>query len=430
MSCDMNAFQEIGDIIESQWRSKDYDESAFPALAADVLRKACLPGKIDAWQVLEWTLQQIELPRQRDVQARFGEPPITLYSGPRFHVDVYFWFHGTTSIHQHGFCGAFQVLHGSSIHSWYEFELREKINSFCEIGEMRLKTCDLLNVGDVQEILPGRQYIHSLFHLDHPSVTIVVRTDKSPLFLPQFDYHKPGLATDPFFEQDTTVKKLQSIDALLAANRMDADEQISALLESADFHTVYLILSAVHGRFSSNSVEQMFGGGESRRRFDALLTVAEKQRTGKGDILRQVFTHHERVQDLVRRRSFVDNPEHRFFFALLLNVEGRERIFALIRNRFPDSDPVEKILDWSYDLSQMRLAGVQNQNALGISPFDDFDLQLVEYLLRGKTDGEIANIVREIYPPEKAEQILPTLSDRTMAIRSSIVFSPLMGNEN
>src|ERR1044071_9005127 len=205
----MEFFKQLGDQLEQEWRAKDFNEELFPALAAEALKSACLPEKSSAWQVLEWTLEQTELPRQRDVHAQFGEPPITLYSGPRFQIDVYFWFRGTTAIHEHGFCGAFQVLHGSSIHSWYEFELREKVSSFCQIGDMRLKSCNLLNVGDVQEILPGRQYIHSLFHLDHPSATIVVRTDKSPLFLPQFDYLKPGLAMDPFFEQDASTKKLQ-----------------------------------------------------------------------------------------------------------------------------------------------------------------------------------------------------------------------------
>ena len=241
----MEEFSKFGDRLEAEWRSRDYDESAFPALASEALLKACLPEKITPWQVLEWTLKQTELPRQRDLPGRFGDPPVTVYSGPRFHIDVYFWFHGTTSVHQHAFCGAFQVLYGSSIHSWYEFALREKVNSFCEIGEMSLKSCELLSVGDIQQILPGRQYIHSLFHLDHPSATIVVRTDKSPLFLPQFDYRKPGLAVDPFFEQETTVKKLQAIGAFFRANRPDTDSQISALLEAADFHTAYIVLSTV-----------------------------------------------------------------------------------------------------------------------------------------------------------------------------------------
>src|SRR6476620_3025209 len=217
-------FIKLGEQLEADWRAADYDEGVFPSLAADGLRSAGLHEKYSAWQVLEWTLGQTELPKQRDVSGRFGDPPITIFSGPRFHIDVYFWFHGTTSTHQHGFCGAFQVMHGSSIHSWYEFDLKDKVNSFCEIGEMRLKTCDLLNKGYVQPILAGRQYIHGLFHLDQPSVSIVVRTDKSQLFLPQFEYRKPGLAIDPFYEHDVTTKKLQVVGALFRAKRLDPDK--------------------------------------------------------------------------------------------------------------------------------------------------------------------------------------------------------------
>jgi hypothetical protein len=108
----------------------------FPSLAAEALRSARLHEKYSPWRVLEWTLEQTELPKQRDLPGRFGDPPITNYSGPRFHIDVYFWFHGTTTTHQHSFCGAFQLMHGSSIHSWYEFDLKDKVNSFCEIGDM------------------------------------------------------------------------------------------------------------------------------------------------------------------------------------------------------------------------------------------------------------------------------------------------------
>jgi len=110
-------------------------------------------------------------------------------------------------------------------------------------------------------------------------------------------------------------------------------------------------------------------------------------------------------------------------------VDGRERVLSLIKDRFPDADPVEKILDWTYELSQVRIAGMENQNALGIAGFDDFDLQLVEYLLRGKNDGEMADILRQVLPSEKAEQVLPGLTDRTGLIRNSIVFSPLVATE-
>ena len=422
----MNEFFKLGDALEAEWRSKDYDETIFPELAADGLRQAGLSGKYTAGQVLEWALEQSELPPQRDVQGRFGQPPITIYSGSRFHIDVYFWFQGTTTTHQHGFCGAFQVLHGSSIHSWYEYESAEKINSFCEIGEMQLKTCELLNIGDIQQIWPGRQYIHGLFHLEHPSATIVVRTDKSPLFLPQFDYLKPGLAIDPFFAQDTTRKKLQVVEALLTAKGADADETIYRLFETADFHTTYLLLAQLHQQLWLNGLEQMFGGDAWQKRFNAFLEMAERKHEARGDILRRVFTYRDRLNDITRRRNFVQNPEHRFFFALLLNVDGRERILSLIKDRFPESDPIEKVLDWSYELSQVRLSGAANQNALGISPFDEFDLRLAEYLLHGRSDGEIADILRQVYPTEKAEALLPNLEERAAAIRDSTVFSPLL----
>src|SRR3954453_10280603 len=156
----MELFQQLGAEIEQIWRGENYNEDALPAIAAEALPRADLPSEGNAWEVLEWTLREPNLPRQRDVNARFGEPPITIYSGQRFHIDVYFWFQSTTTMHQHGFCGAFQVLNGSSIHSWYEFERTQAINVYCEIGDITLKVCEILERGDVQEIRSGRGYIH------------------------------------------------------------------------------------------------------------------------------------------------------------------------------------------------------------------------------------------------------------------------------
>src|SRR5687767_12829572 len=148
----MEIFQNLGAKIEQLWRDKNYDESLFPQVAGKALREANVPEKVSGWEVIQWTMNQTYLPDQRDLHASFGDPPITLYNSPRFHIDVYFWLEGTTAVHQHAFCGAFQVLMGSSIHSWYDFDLQEKINLFTEIGNINLKTVDLLTVGDVQEI--------------------------------------------------------------------------------------------------------------------------------------------------------------------------------------------------------------------------------------------------------------------------------------
>lgn len=421
----MEIFQNLGAEVENLWRDKNYDETLFPAIAGKVLREANLPEKVSAWEVIEWTLNETNLPDQRDLHGGFGDPPITLYNASRFHVDVYFWLEGTTAVHQHGFCGAFQVLLGSSIHSWYDFDLQEKINTFTEIGNINLKTVDLLTVGDVQEIAAGREYIHGLFHLDQPSATIVVRTHRSPLHLPQFSYHKPFLALDPFFEEPNATKKLQCITALIRSKHPETDRLIAEMLEKSDFQTTFQILSTVRGFMQSNQLEQMFNLAAPQEKFEKLLEIAKNRHGERANIFPQVFAYQDKINEIIKRRSFVTDPEHRFFLALLMNLEGREQILSLIKERFPDSDAIDKILDWSFDLAQMRVLGLNIPNALGIADFDDFDLFVLESLLKDRTEEEMREALKNEYPNENTDELAKSLAERSEKIRQSIIFQPL-----
>ena len=119
---DMEVFRNLGNEIEAAWRGRDYDEAVLPEIARMKLVEHDLPARLEPWDVIRWVFGEDELIRQEDPNASFGEPPVTVYQGARFHIDVYFWFTATTALHQHGFSGAFQVLAGASIHSWYEFE--------------------------------------------------------------------------------------------------------------------------------------------------------------------------------------------------------------------------------------------------------------------------------------------------------------------
>ena len=66
----MYIFTQLGLDIEDRWRRIDYDEAELPAIAADALRLANIPSKVDVWEVVEWALGEYELPRQRN----HGEP--------------------------------------------------------------------------------------------------------------------------------------------------------------------------------------------------------------------------------------------------------------------------------------------------------------------------------------------------------------------
>ncbi len=422
----MELFKKLGTEIEVLWREKNYDETALPEIAAQKLKEFAIPDKISAWDVIEWTLNQVNLPTQKDLHASFGDPPITVYNSPRFFIDVYFWLEGTTSIHQHSFCGAFQVLHGSSLHSWYDFDRQESINTFTEIGEINLKDCHLLNVGDVQKIRAGKEYIHSLFHLEQPSATIVVRTDKSPMFLPQYNYYKPFLAIDPFFEEANTTKKMQAINALLRVKHPETDNFIANWLKQADFQTSFAILSNVRPLFASNELEQLFNIDKSESRFDALLEIVRERHGERANVFSKVFAHEAKVHEIVRRRAVITEQEHRFFLALLMNVEGKKRIFSLIKERFPDAEPLDKVLDWTFDLANTKVLGLNIPNAIGIEDFGDLDLFVLESLLKNHSNEESEKILETEYGMQITEEIRQNLEQKREQIRNSVIFDSLL----
>lgn len=422
----MKQFQELGEKVEQIWCDKNYSEDEFPQIAADALNEAKLPEKISAWEILEWSLRQTQLPEQKDLRASFGDPPITLYNSPRFYIDVYFWFEGTTAIHQHSFCGAFQVLHGSSIHSWYEFDIQEKINAFTEIGEINLKLCELLEVGDVQKIEAGRRYIHGLFHLDQPSATIVIRTHKSPLHLPQFSYHKPFLAIDPFYEEANTIKKNQCLSAFFRSNHPETDKIAGESLKKSDFQTTFSILSTIRYYLQQNHLNQIFNLDAPKDRFESFMEIVREKHGERAGIFPKIFAHQDKVNEIVKRRGFISEPEHRFFLALLMNIEGKEQILNLIKERFPDAEPIEKVLDWTFDLAQTRVLGLNIPNALGIADFGDLGLFILECFLKGMSEEEMKNAFGAEYPNQNIEDMAQSLDQKAENIRRSVIFQPLL----
>jgi hypothetical protein len=425
----MEVFQRLGAEVEKLWREKNYSEELFPAIAAKALQEFELPQKVSAWDTISWALGENYLPEQRDLPGRFGDPPITLYNSPRFHIDIYFWLNGTTSIHQHAFCGAFQVILGSSIHSHYDFEPQEIVNRFTEVGDLNLEDCELLSVGDVREIRAGREFIHALFHLDQPSATIVVRTHRSPLHLPQFDYRKPFLAIDPFFEEPTTIKKLQSVSMVLRAKHPDADEMVAALLENADFQSTFTILSNIKHLLRGDHLEQLFQVSPAENRYEKLFEIVKKRHGALAEVFPKVFAQEEKIGQIINRRSYITNPEHRFFLALLLNVEGRKRILSLVKARFPEADPLEKILDWVSELSQTKVFGLNVPNALGIEGFNDYDLIVLEDLMRGLSVEEMHQNMQTENPTQNGEESLESLKKRIEKIQQSIILEPLLNEK-
>src|SRR5262249_5517956 len=93
------AFAELGTRLERAFARVDYDQRAFPALAAAALRDARLEREASSLDVVRWVLAAPALPQQDDLAAKFGDPPVTVYRGRRFFIQVLLWREGSTAIH-------------------------------------------------------------------------------------------------------------------------------------------------------------------------------------------------------------------------------------------------------------------------------------------------------------------------------------------
>ena len=421
----MEEFENLGAIVESRWKAVNYSEAAFPDVAATALAEADLPAHLDPWEIIRWVHTATTIPEQHDVDGRFGDPPITLFSGARFYIDIYFWLDGTTTIHQHSFTGAFQVLLGSSIHSRYSFHEDKVINEHFSVGTLSLEEVQLLKVQDVRTIRAGRNFIHSLFHLDRPSATITIRTDHTPSAAVQYDYRKPHVALDPFFRNPLLSKKLQTVALLLSMKHKKADAMIGDLVCASDFHTAYFVLQETYQRLQSNEMDELFGLSLGKERFEAILKKCRDTHGELTDLILPVLEEQERQLSIIRRRGTITSDEHRFFLALLLNIQSRAKILQLVKQRFPDQDPIETILDWVEELGRTRVLGSKETNALGLPEFDDSYVFVIECLLHGRSDAEIEQRAKAEYPAADAAELLKRVPALTETLKQSALFKSL-----
>src|SRR3954468_18932304 len=205
-------FKELGDAVLDRWKRENFSLAKFPEIARAALDARPPAKKVKLPALMRDFLLNEQQPPQTD--SPFGEPELVVYSHSRFYVQLLFWMDGTTAIHQHEFSGAFHVMHGSSIHAHYEFEKARSVTPYLRIGNLRMKKMELLESGRTVPIASGQQDIHSLFHLDSPSVTVVVRTQHDPGTGPQLTYLPPHLAIDPHFGDALMLRRKQLLDVL------------------------------------------------------------------------------------------------------------------------------------------------------------------------------------------------------------------------
>jgi hypothetical protein len=409
----MEIFREIAATVEDRWRDRHHDEAALPAIAMEAFLDRLPRSGLTPRDVIEWLWAARELPVQDDLSAEFGQPPITVYRGSRFYIAVLFWLDSTTCIHQHSFSGAFYVLAGSSLHSRYRFEPDRRLNARLFTGRVALESIELLEQGDARPILSGTRFAHSLFHLDHPSVSVVLRTGRDPGSDPQLSYLPPCLAVDPFYKPPHTTRIIQCLKMLRETAPPDYRAFLERVASGPDFHQALTVLLEVFGDEATNW-----------RSFRELFEVCRARHGELADLLEAAFVVRRRDLRIIRLRRTISDPMHRFFLALLINAPTRAEILALTRRVCPERDPVETIVRWTAELTGVNRGGPSGPNLLGVK-LDEVSLEVLRLLLLGCSDAEAIGRLGEQYHEDDIREQRADLLVLCGALRGSDFFKPL-----
>lgn len=420
----MMLFSQIGSCVEQQWRANHFDDGSFPEIATSVLTTFAPAKHISYAEVIEALLFDPQMPQQPQ-ELSFGQPPIIVYNHPRFYIEVLCWMDATTTIHQHGFSGAFHVLAGSSVHTRYEFMLRERINQNFLLGDVRFSSCEILSAGDTRMIRTGKDFIHALFHLHRPSISIVLRTRSEAEAAPQYNYFPPSLALNPFDKQNFDAQREQILRMLLASDRPAFEKLIKRLLIESDFPTIYRVLYFAYLRSVATPYDL------SAKEVVGFFEVARSRFGERIDQIGATIVRAAKFEDLGARRAEVTEAEHRFFLALLMNLPNRIHIESLLRQQF-SSEPSSLILRWLQEMTQVspdgtvslldiEIDGTTAEEGTSQEGIVSLLHKTIEQLYKGARGEMLIGRLREVFSVDWLEGI----EDGVIALQEKILHSTL-----
>lgn len=401
----MDLFHTLGTRIDADWCRANYDNRRLPEIATDALAALRIWDHLGYDDIMRWVATAQLLPFQGDLSSKFGQPPVTLWWHPRFQITALFWTTATTAIHEHRFSGAFAVLAGSSLQMRYRFALRERVSSQVLLGDLALHDVRLLRRGDIHPIYSGSELIHAVFHLDMPSVTIVVRTHADVEAGVQYQYLRPHLAYDSFYQDHHVTRRQQILDLAARLKSEQYESLAGEVLARVDFLETYYVLSKARQVFK-----------EDEAPFTRMVERARDRHGSKVDMLIPVIEEMRREALLVSRRERITDPEHRFLLALLINLPDRDSILDVIRQTY-GGEPRERVVQW--------LKALSDKDVLGLE-FDDVNLSIVRHLLEGLTLEEVVRRLATAYPDEQIIAQQAEIEEHCERIRDLVAFRALL----
>jgi hypothetical protein len=398
-------FEDLASELDSAWLQYGRDEVAWPELAQTMLDRFAPASAIAPIEVFRWLIDTDQLPRQFDPHSHFGNLALTVATRDDFHIDVLVWTDATTTIHQHCFSGAFHVLCGSSLHTLWSFQETRQWSDRLKGGQLAVRSTEWLRNGSTRAILPGTAMIHSLFHLDSPSITVVVRTPSATKVSPQLTYQRSGLALDPFFDLGPAEKVRQLLTVLWESDHSECIPLSEIALRNVSLDAAARIVSSIGSQGSAEVAASLVG-------------MLAKRDPELATLLGATFARKRCDRVLVGLRRQTRSPRHRMLLALVLNLPNRSSIDLALAQIAPGEVPEDWLWSTIRSMHDTLDRGF-NRNLLGFA-LNEVSEQTIKLLLRGHPAEDVSRAVAE------HDELVDDARALCAALSASPILSPLL----
>lgn len=326
----MDYFKEIGEKLSARCGEGGLGDN-FPDLAAKVLGEFPVPANIGIEFMADWALGKEKLPEQVNFHSGFGEPALVVYEEPRFFAEVLFWFPSRTSIHSHGFYGAYRVLAGYSIEAEFAYHRESEPVPGIQMGELEPTGLRLITPGDISRILPEEAFIHTVMHMGNPSLTLVIRNRGG---LVQYDYSMNGLGVNAYQDSPTHVRQAEVLSAYHEANPGGFENRLLKFLQTGTAHRMARILNEME-----HELDERFLNGRLR-------DLAVKRFGPVGRAIIESLNRTIRGNHLWNEVAATADPASQLRTALQDLFPKNKKLLSVLRRTFPDRDPEEVLTSW------------------------------------------------------------------------------------
>jgi hypothetical protein len=389
-------FEHLGRSISSVWREHSFDTDAFPDIAAAAVRDFRCPPDL-AYDELALNVSRQHLP---PVIHPFSDLSIRVFDSKEFFIELLVWIDGTTVVHEHAFSGAYRVLQGKSIHSRFSFTPAKRVSRRFSIGQTDFLDAELLSRDDVREIRPGPESLHSLFHLERPSVTLVARTHGESWWTPQAEVFRPHVAMDHSLPQDQNVLfAVRTIGTLLQHDEERAKSLLLRFIDDFDLPRAFALCVAFV------VYEALYEAARDLlcERFDA----------DDRALVRTSLLTHRQLERYRKLRRVMRDADNLFVIALLSTVPSRDKVEALAEQRLG--------LDQIYVRLAKILLEVRQEAGFASRLTPESALDVLTMALRHRTKSEFLASLNQAFDPASLSAVGAEVEGLRSQVQNDVV---------